>query len=86
MSYPRLNIYLDSEHLKERIKVAAARAGVSLSEYALEALRRRLAEEGLMPPSKEARRKAARAMDRIRKRIGPIGISVKELVEEGRRR
>jgi hypothetical protein len=29
---------------------------------------------------------AARAMDRLRRQIGPIGVPVRELIEEGRRR
>jgi len=88
-TYPRLNIYLDDAELRTELKIAAARAGVSLSAYCLEAIRARLAgdESGATaqkaPTSPMA---AARAFDRLRRRIGPIGIPVSELVREGRRR
>jgi len=86
-SYPRLNIYLDDRKLRERIKSAAAREGVTLSSYCLEAVRRRLAEEGLLPGSESqaSRRKAARALDRLRRKIGPVGVPARELIAQGRR-
>ncbi len=85
MDRPRLNIYLDDPTLQEKIKVAAARRRMSLSAYALMALRRQLAADGLLP-SEESPEEAARALDELRTRVGPIGIPVAELIEEGRRR
>ncbi len=85
MDRPRLNIYLDDPTLQEKIKVAAARRRMSLSAYALMALRRQLAADGLLP-SEEGPEEAARALDELRTRVGPIGIPVAELIEEGRRR
>ncbi len=87
-SYPRLNIYLDTPELRDRIKVAAARHGVTISAYCVEAIRRRLAEDGLLPPSPEdeKRQAAARSLNRLRASIGPVGMPVSELIEEGRRR
>jgi len=87
-AYPRLNIYLDSPELRDWIRIAAARHRVTISAYCVEAIRRRLAEDGLLPPSleDEKRRAAARSLDRLRASIGPIGIPVSELIEEGRRR
>jgi hypothetical protein len=84
-AHVRLNIYLDSEELRRQIGVAAARAGVSLSEYCVRAIRDRLAEDGLGPPDTERARVAARAMDRARRRLGPLGVPVRELIEAGRR-
>lgn len=82
----RLNIYVDSPRLRERTKLAAARAGTSVSAYCQEAIRRRLEEEGELPPSRESARDAGRALDRIRHLRGPLGVPVSELVAEGRRR
>ncbi len=82
----RLNIYLDAPELREAIRVAAARADESLSEYCLTAIRGRLSEEGFLPPSKQERARAAAALDEARARFGPIGIPVRELIEEGRSR
>lgn len=85
--YARLNIYLEGPDLREKIRVAAARQGVSLSNYCLEAIRERLAEEGYLPRNQGAAgpRAAARALDRLRRQVGPIGVPVRDLVQEGRR-
>jgi predicted DNA-binding protein len=84
--YHRANIYLDSRELKERIKLGATRAGVTVSEYCQEAIRRRLSDEGLLPPSRESAKAAAGALDRLRGRHGRLGVSVRDLIEDGRRR
>ncbi len=85
----RLNIYLDPPQLQEFIKIAAARHRVSLSNYCLEAIRRRLAEDDLIPSSPTEERSkaqaAAESLDQLRAAIGPIGTSVAQLIEEGRR-
>lgn len=89
-TYTRLNIYLDSPELQEHIKIAAARRRASLSAYCLEAIRRRLAEDGLLPLSPDEERSracaAAETLDRMRAAIGRVGIPVADLVAEGRRR
>ncbi|WP_027719037.1 hypothetical protein [Desulfovirgula thermocuniculi] len=85
MKTARLNIYLDDPVLREKVKIAAARRGVSVSAYALMALRRQLAEDGLLPTA-ENPQEAARALDAIRERIGPIGVPIRLLIEEGRHR
>ncbi len=82
---PRLNIYLDDPTLREKVKVAAARRHMSISAYVLLALRRQLAEDGLLPAA-ESPEEAACALDALRERVGPIGIPVAELIAEGRRR
>ncbi len=86
--YSRLNIYLDEPELREKIKIAAAREGVNLSNYCLQAVRHRLAEEGYLPASEapEGPRAAAQALDRLRRKVGPIGMKARDLVAEGRRR
>jgi|GEM_PF-1376445 hypothetical protein len=89
-AYVRLNIYLDEPELHKRIKIAAARNRMTISAYCCEAIRRRLAEDGLLPPSLEEEKQRARAaaevLDRLRTSIGPIGIPVVKLIEEGRLR
>jgi hypothetical protein len=83
---PRLNIYLHTPRISERVRVAAARSGMSVSAYCEEAIRQRLVDEGLLPPDGSTARTAARALDRLRARQGPLGVPVSELIDEGRRR
>ena len=83
----RVNIYLDDPALKREIKVAAARQGVSLSAYCVEAIQEKLSTTrsvGIVESELE-QRDAAAALDRLRAEIGPVGISVRELIDEGRR-
>ncbi len=86
--YSRLNIYLDEPELREKIKIAAAREGVTLSSYCLQAVRRRLAEEGYLsvPEAAMGPRAVAQALDQLRRRLGPIGVRASDLIAEGRRR
>ena len=83
----RVNIYLDDPVLKREIKVAAANQGVSLSAYCVDAIREKLsrARSGAIVRSELEHRETAAALDRLRTEIGPIGISVRELIDEGRR-
>lgn len=85
-TYPRLNIYLDEEELRTRVKVAAAQQGVTVSTYCVQAIRDRLEADENSPAGRISPRAAARGMDQLRQRIGPIGISVSELIRHGRRR
>ncbi|MBI2323131.1 MAG: hypothetical protein HYU88_13810 [Chloroflexi bacterium] len=85
ISYPRVNIYLGEPGLREAIQVAAARQGMTISAYCLEAIRC-MADEGLLPAGEADRLAAATALDRLRRQIGPIGVPVRRLVAEGRRR
>lgn len=81
----RVNIYLDDPHLRIAIKVAAARSGITVSAYCLQAIRRRLADDGLIPhQAGPGVKQAAASLDRLRRQVGPIGISVRELIAEGR--
>ena len=75
--------------MRGQVKLAALRAGVTVSAYCLEAIRRRLADEGHLPVGEKRKmtpQEAARDMDRLRKEIGPIGISIRDLIDEGRYR
>ena len=87
-TYLRLNIYVDRSDLREAVKIAAARRGVTLSAYCLEAIRFRLIEEGYLPRQEPevSQQHAARALDSLRTKIGPIGVPVSDLVAQGRRR
>ena len=87
-TYPRLSIYLDDPTLRKTIKIAAARRKLTISAYCLEAIRQRLIEERFLPPSEDRERPeaAARALDRLRRQVGPIGVPVRDLIAEGRRR
>jgi len=80
---PRLNIYVHTPRLPERVRLAAARRGTSVSAYCEEAIQRQLVADGLLPGDAHA---AAGALDRLRERRGPLGVSVAELIADGRRR
>ncbi len=88
--HTRLNIYLDDPALRTQVKIAAALKCVSVSAYCLEAIRRRLAEDGLpLAPTRKygmTPQEAAADMDRLREEIGPLGFTIQELIDEGRNR
>jgi hypothetical protein len=83
----RVNIYLDDPSLKRSIKIAAAHRGVTLSAYCVEAIRQRLTREEFKPDPDETSttQNVVRAMDRLRSEIGPLGIPVRDLIDEGHR-
>jgi hypothetical protein len=83
--YDRLNIYLDDSTLRERIKVAAARHGTTVSAYCVAAIRRRLGADGFPSDLGDRRGAAAEALDTLRREIGPVGVPVTELIAEGRK-
>jgi hypothetical protein len=84
----RLNIYLE-EDLRTAVRISAARRGISVSALCAEVLREVVSAE---LPAEASRVKAservaaARGLDRLRRRIGPIGVPVADLVRAGRRR
>ena len=82
----RVNIYLDDPELKREIKIAAANRGVTLSAFCVEAIRHELARDGSKKDQKPAESAlvAGAALDRLRAAIGPVGIPVRELIDEGR--
>jgi hypothetical protein len=85
-TYPRINIYLDDPTLREQIKIAAAHNGVTISAYCVDAIRQRLLDDGMLPTEANTdMQTAAQALDRLRHRIGPIGVPVRDLIAEGRR-
>jgi hypothetical protein len=85
MGISRLSVYLDDPSLRETVKIAAARRGVSISAYVLQALRDQLSREGLLHDERTAQ-EAARVLDALRAQVGPIGIPVRDLIDEGRYR
>lgn len=89
----RLSLYLEDEEFKRQVKVAAAKRGLTVTDYCAEAIEGRLIRDGerSMPKSKSKgankKRSATLArMDSLRQQIGPIGLRASELVKEGRRR
>lgn len=73
--------------LQPWLESAAAQRGLSVREYVREALRDRLAADGALPePGPRTPAEAARLLDTLRKKVGPIGSPVRELILEGRRR
>ena len=83
----RLGLYLEDEEIKKRIKIAAARRGVSTTAYCAEAIIQRLVKEGEINDDAGRKKKALLArMDELRKQIGPLKIQASELVKAGRRR
>lgn len=92
-SRARLNIYLADEDMKRQIKIAAAKRDLSITEYCAKAIEYQLISDGertnngmqKVKVPKEKLELLAR-MDKRRKRIGPIGINVTQLIKEGRRR
>lgn len=85
MGVIKLSVYLDDPSLREKVKIAAARRGISISTYVLEALRERLARDEMLR-EEVIPQEAAKALDALRTQIGPIGVPVRLLVEEGRYR
>jgi hypothetical protein len=84
----RLGLYLEDEEIKKQIKVAAAKRGMTATDYCARAIEERLMKDGERNTKNEAQDKAAflSRMDKLRQEIGPIGAPTAELVEEGRRR
>jgi len=84
----RLGLYLKDEEIKRQIKVAAARRGMTVTDYCARAIEERLIKDGERSAEGEDKNKVAllSRMDKLRQEIGPIGVSTAELVEEGRRR
>ena len=84
----RLGLYLEDEGIKRQIKVAAAKRGMTATDYCAQAIEERLTRDGERSTKNEAQNKAAllSRMDKLRQEIGPIGISTAELVKQGRRR
>ncbi len=54
MNKARLNLYLESQELHRRIKAAAAEAGLTLSEYCVQAIEARLSAGRIIVPDRTA--------------------------------
>jgi len=84
----RLGLYLKNEEIKRQIKVAAAKRGMTATDYCARAIEERLVRDGERDTNNEVQDKLAflSGMDKLRREIGPIGMPTAELVEEGRRK
>jgi len=88
----RLGLYLEDEDMKTQIKIAAAKRGATLTDYCVEAIEDRLVREGERSAARGGRAGAdskiafVERVEELRREIGPIGIPVWELIEEGRKR
>jgi len=84
----RLGLYLRGEEIKKQIKVAAARRGITATDYCTQAIEERLIKDGEISSSDLSRDKQAflSSMDRLGQEIGSVDISAAELVREGRRK
>lgn len=83
----RLGLYLEDEETKKRIKIAAARRGISTTAYCAEAIRESL-QRDMELNDKVGRDKLMllTRMETLKCEIGPVGTTTAELVKEGRRR
>lgn len=83
----RLGLYLEDELMIRRIKVAAAKRGLSATAYCAQAIKERLVRDGEISDKTDGNKKALLAqMDRLRQEIGPVGMPTAEFIDEGRRR
>ena len=85
----RLGLYLEGEEIKRQIKVAAAKRGMTATDYCARAIEERLVRDGERGKSGDrdtGRTAFLSRMDEFRQEIGPVGIPTAELVEEDRRR
>ena len=83
----RLGLYLKDEEIKKKIKIAAAKKGISTTAYCSEAIKERLIKDGEIADKADGSKLALLArMDRLMREIGPIGSTTAELIKEGRRR
>jgi len=85
----RLGLYLENEDMKRQIKVAAAKRGISTTEYCTQAIEERLKKEGEASDADEDyKRKVAliSRLDKFSKEVGPVKMTAAELIKEGRRR
>jgi hypothetical protein len=85
----RLSIDITDLGIKRLVKVAAAKRDMAIKDYCLEAITRQLRRDGELPGDEEQIRRAkalAERMDQRRVEIGAIGLSVTDLIKEGRRR
>lgn len=88
MRVVKVGVDLNAPALWEKVKIAAARLGISISTCRLQALRDRLAWDGMLLEEMSPQ-EAAKAPDVIRTQGGPVGVPVRVLVkkvETGRRK
>lgn len=81
----RLGLYLEDEELKKQIKIAAAKRSISTTAYCTQAIKEKLTRDGEISSDAEKQAFIDR-VERLRKEIGPLGMTASELIKEGRRR
>ena len=73
--------------LQPWLEAAAEARGQGTRDYVMEALRERLAADGFLPGARpKTPDEAAQVLDGLRRQVGPLGVPVRELILEGRRR
>jgi len=73
--------------LQPWLEAAAEARGQGIRDYVAEALRERLAADGFLPGARpRTPGEAAQVLDGLRRQVGPLGVPVRELIVEGRRR
>lgn len=73
--------------LQPWLEAAAEARGQGPRDYLMEALRERLAADGFLPGARpRTPGEAAQLLDSFRRQVGPLGVPVRELIDEGRRR
>jgi hypothetical protein len=81
----RLGLYLEDEEIKKRVKIAAAKRGLSTTMYCAQAIEERLRRDGEISKNDDRKVMLSR-IDRFRKEVGSMDVTAAELVKEGRRR
>jgi hypothetical protein len=81
----RLGLYLENEDVKKRVKIAAAKRGLSTTTYCVRAIKDQLRRDGEVSDDTDKTTLLAR-IDKRRKEIGLLGMTARELVETGRRK
>jgi hypothetical protein len=88
--FVRLNIYLPEASMRRRVKSAAARRDISVSEYCVRAILSQLEEEGDSGSEEQATRQLAQAVRRARQFQREVlggkvfRVSSADLIEEAR--
>ena len=81
----RLGLYLEDEEVKKKVKIAAAKRGISATVYCAQAIKERLHKDGEIINKADKKALLSR-MDRFRKETGVFGETTSGLVKAGRTR
>ncbi len=81
----RLGLYVKDEEFKRQIKVAAAKRGLSATDYCTKAIEERLVRDAEMNDLERKKALLVR-MKKLSDEVGPIGTTAAKLIKAGRRR